>query len=123
MNLWSTGWLTRRRAVQTAAIATGSPILAACGSIDGEGAPAASKPERSVPINIWARNASDKLVFDQIVGVAEARAPHLAITAEAVTGIYDKLIVTLAGGGAPDLIVVHVQSGVPLLGHGAFVYM
>src|SRR5688572_12890360 len=122
MNPRSTGSPTRRRVVQAGALATGSPLLAACGGSGGlESGPATSKPARSVPINIWARNASDKLVFDQIVGVAEARAPHLAITSEAVTGIYDKLIVTLAGGGAPDLIVVNVPSGVPLLGQGAFV--
>src|SRR5687768_16050832 len=122
MNARSTGWPTRRWVVQAGALATGSPLLAACAGTGGaESGPAASKPAGSVPLTIWARNATDKLVFDQIVGVAAARAPHLAVTTEAVTGIYDKLIVTLAGGGAPDLIVVNVPSGVPLLGQGAFV--
>jgi len=124
MNYWRTGCLTRtrRRVVQVAALAAGSPALAACAASGGRGSDAtASKPEHSVPVTIWARGASDKLVFDQIVRVAEAQAPHLAVTTEAVTGIYDKLIVTLAGGGAPDLVVVNVPSGVPLVGQGAFV--
>jgi len=122
MALRSTAWLTRRRVVRMVPLAAGLPALVACGGTGGgESAPPAARPARSVPLTIWARNASDKLVFDQITGVAEARASHLAITTEAVTGIYDKLIVTLAGGGAPDLIVVNVPSGVPLLGQGAFV--
>jgi multiple sugar transport system substrate-binding protein len=74
-----------------------------------------------VPLAIWARGASDKTVFDQIADVVATQAPHLAPTTEAVSNINDKLVVALAGGGAPDLAVVNMPFGVPMVGQGAFI--
>lgn len=70
---------------------------------------------------VWARGVSDKQVFDQITPLIEQQYPHLAITTEAVTGIYDKIVVALAGGDAPELAVINMPSGVPLIGQNAFV--
>src|SRR5439155_16116314 len=94
--------------------------LAACGGGGREGGGAASKPPRSVPVAIWARGTSDKGVFDRIAGVVETQAPHLAVSTEVAEGINDKLVVALAGGGAPDLAVVNMPFGVPMVGRGAF---
>jgi multiple sugar transport system substrate-binding protein len=116
--------LSRRYVLGATAIAAGAAgagALAACSGAGGrEAGSAAGKPPRSVPLSIWARGASDKLVFDQIADVVEARAPHLAVTTEVAEAINDKLVVALAGGGAPDLAVVNMPFGVPMMGENAF---
>jgi multiple sugar transport system substrate-binding protein len=116
--------ISRRQVLQRAALATlalGLPAVAACGGTGGQPAESARKAPRSVPLSIWARSTSDKAVFDRIAEVVQAQAPHLAVTTEAVSGIYDKLVVALASGTTPDLAVVNMPFGVPMVGQGAFV--
>src|SRR5690242_5960804 len=99
--LWA-GGMSRRGVLRAAAGSLGAAAVAACGGA-GQPAPggAATKPARSVPIAIWARGASDKLVFDKIADVVATQAPHLAVSTEVTDAINDKLVVALAGGGAP----------------------
>ncbi|MGH2353969.1 MAG: ABC transporter substrate-binding protein [Chloroflexota bacterium] len=113
--------MSRRRLGGLLSAGVGGVVLAACGAqgIAGE-TELNAKPPRSVPLMVWARSASDKGVFDNIAPLVEERYPHLAVTTEAVSGIYDKIVVTLAGGGAPDLAVVNMPFGVPMIGQGAF---
>jgi multiple sugar transport system substrate-binding protein len=99
-------------------------VLAACAvGGAGEQQPQVQRAPKSVPLAIWARNASDKLVFDQIGPLAEAKMPHLAITTEIATDIYNKLIVAVAASTPPDLTVVNVPNGVPMMGQGFFLKM
>lgn len=112
---------SRRGTLRAAAVFAAVPTLAACGGAGaGDARPAEHRAARSVPLTIWARGASDKAVFDQIAGVVAAQAPHLAANTEIAEGLNDKLVVALAGGGAPDLAVVNMPFGVPTMGQGAF---
>jgi multiple sugar transport system substrate-binding protein len=113
--------LSRRRLAGMAGAGLAGAALAACGGPPAGEAQLANKPEGSVPLLIWARGASDKTVFDQIAPLVTQRYPHLAINTEAVTGINDKIVVGLAGGGAADLAVVNMPFGVPMMGQNAFV--
>src|SRR4051812_20934719 len=121
--MWA-GSLSRRgiwRAAVGALGAGGVTALAACGGTGEQPAGGATaKPPRSVPITIWARSTSDKGVFDKIADVVATQAPHLAVSTEVADAINDKLVVALAGGGAPDLAVVNMPFGVPMMGQNAF---
>jgi multiple sugar transport system substrate-binding protein len=116
---------TRRQTFAGIALAVasgaGGSVIAACAPRgSGEGEPLSQQPPRSVPVAVWARGATDKVVFDQITPLVEQRYPHLAITTEPVAGIHEKIVVALAGGGAPELAVINMPSGVPLIGQQSF---
>ncbi|MGH2355990.1 MAG: extracellular solute-binding protein [Chloroflexota bacterium] len=120
MKRWTSGW-TRRRAVASAA-ALSATVATAC---ESPGQPAAEQPRqrpaRSVPLTLWARSLSDKGVFDHITPLVEQRHPHLAVTVEVASDIFDKLTVALAGGSVPDLSVVNRAFGLFFIGKDAFV--
>jgi multiple sugar transport system substrate-binding protein len=74
-----------------------------------------------VPVTLWARNLSDKGVFDQITPLAEQRYPHLAINVEVTNDIFNKLATALAADTVPELSVVNRQFGQPFIRRNAFV--
>lgn len=116
----ATGALTRRGSLQTAA-ALGGVLLAGCGPRGAGGEDSlGGRTARSVPVTVWVRSLSDKGAVDPITPLVEQRYPHLGVTVEAISGIYDKLAVALAGGSVPVLSVINQGNGVFLIGKNAF---
>jgi ABC-type glycerol-3-phosphate transport system substrate-binding protein len=111
--------LLSRRAYLGAGFAGAAISLASCGGGAAETQDFSKLPAKSVPLTLWGRNTNDTRGFDLIRPLVEERYPHLAITSEPVANLNDKLVVTLAGGGAPDLAVVNMPFAVPMFAQGA----
>lgn len=129
--------LSRRRFLCLAA-ASGATLIAACQPRVGEetqkSATVATKEATkevtkeatrvasTTKITFWTRSANDELVFTKMLPLCRQAFPELEVVFETPPGkIYEKLRIALAGGTAPDSLVMRPPDALAAIGEGTYV--
>lgn len=126
--------LSRRRFLRLVA-ASGAVLIAGCHGEAGKEAEnknvtvaptkepkEVTKAPSTTKITFWTRSANDELVFTEMLPLCREAYPELEVELETPPGkIYEKLRIALAGGTAPDSLVMRPPDALAAIAEGTYV--